>query len=832
MLPAECLVHPWIAQQRAKAMIDANLEKPGEGPKIDNKMMMRYNAKRKFRRMIIYVKFLIEMNRLRNSLRDRMSENGQKFFDPLLKMAEEKEKKVAAICAPLKNKPLQPQKLTVGNVLELAKEKKLEEPPKKVEERPPEKKEKRLWTREPQEPAPVTKPPKVKKTKTIESKTDSDSEKKAEGVKIVKKKSVKKTSSVDVEPTEKKEPLKKKNSVDTIKEKPKEEKKDVAKSPSLEVKRKKSSASDAAALLPPRPPSSKSPELVGKSDKKTLKSEVSVDSIKEKPKEEKKDAAKSPSLEVKRKKSSAPDVAALLPPRPPSSTSPDLPARPDKKAQKSESSESTKENREVAEKKPVRQGGIRKKEKVDENSVLNVSSIKKSTESLVSQTAHSKDNGAPSEAVVIKKKSSLKSSGEKEKVEQTVLDVKTSPATSRSGSLVKSRLTHLNGDAAPLTINIMSVAQKKSHDEKPAAVITMSSEKKTTTTTSTTTSIRKKSSTTEKKVQLTTDGKKIEQVEKTNSVHDKVKVSEVTTKKEESPELETPLTSVKKKVVKQNTLKSQSEKNRREEDKSANGSVVQLSKVVKDNTLSSVAVKEQTTLPCGTTKKMSLASTSEVNKKMEGKAEAEVTPKRTSLRKADITITKKAKTTVEAGINDRKASIQKSKITEIKITPDTPRPSEPEPEPVKEMHSTLKKRSSVLTVPKITSRESSEERKTVRFAGDVKDPSTSRPLMCGLQKLNSESCIPKKITASIKMEEKITQDDGAIRKKKHLLPSKSEDVPVFLPKEDFTFDSLREKLLRRVSDGDALRSDTRKECVPVQKTHSVKDRLRMFEQKK
>uniref|UniRef100_A0A1I7XMG9 Protein kinase domain-containing protein n=1 Tax=Heterorhabditis bacteriophora TaxID=37862 RepID=A0A1I7XMG9_HETBA len=96
MLPKQCLIHPWIAKHRSKARCDAILEKPGEGPVMDNKQMMRYNAKRKFRRMIIYVKFLIEMNRLRTSLRDRMSQHGQKFFDPLLKMAEEKERKSAS----------------------------------------------------------------------------------------------------------------------------------------------------------------------------------------------------------------------------------------------------------------------------------------------------------------------------------------------------------------------------------------------------------------------------------------------------------------------------------------------------------------------------------------------------------------------------------------------------------------------------------------------------------------------------------------------------------------------------------------------------------------
>lgn len=49
MLPKECLAHPWIAKHRAKASSDTHLERPAEGPVMDKKQMMRYNAKRKFR---------------------------------------------------------------------------------------------------------------------------------------------------------------------------------------------------------------------------------------------------------------------------------------------------------------------------------------------------------------------------------------------------------------------------------------------------------------------------------------------------------------------------------------------------------------------------------------------------------------------------------------------------------------------------------------------------------------------------------------------------------------------------------------------------------------
>lgn len=55
MLPAACLAHPWITQHRAKALAAANSTKPvAEGAKIDNRLMRRYNARRKFRVSLRY----------------------------------------------------------------------------------------------------------------------------------------------------------------------------------------------------------------------------------------------------------------------------------------------------------------------------------------------------------------------------------------------------------------------------------------------------------------------------------------------------------------------------------------------------------------------------------------------------------------------------------------------------------------------------------------------------------------------------------------------------------------------------------------------------------
>lgn len=46
-------------------------------------------------------------------------------------------------------------------------------------------------------------------------------------------------------------------------------------------------------------------------------------------------------------------------------------------------------------------------------------------------------------------------------------------------------------------------------------------------------------------------------------------------------------------------------------------------------------------LPNGSTKRISLSTTSELSKKIEGKAEAEITPKRLSIKKAELALTEK-----------------------------------------------------------------------------------------------------------------------------------------------------------------------------------------------
>ncbi|WKY17242.1 hypothetical protein Q1695_001673 [Nippostrongylus brasiliensis] len=114
MLPKECLSHPWIARHRAKVHNDAILERPADGPIMNNKQIMRYNAQRKLRRVVIYVRFLIEMNRLRGTVKDRMSQSGKKYFEPLLKMAEHNAQKVtlgSLTAGTSKDAPVRPQQM-------------------------------------------------------------------------------------------------------------------------------------------------------------------------------------------------------------------------------------------------------------------------------------------------------------------------------------------------------------------------------------------------------------------------------------------------------------------------------------------------------------------------------------------------------------------------------------------------------------------------------------------------------------------------------------------------------------------------------------------------
>ncbi|VDM81754.1 unnamed protein product [Strongylus vulgaris] len=87
---------------------------------------------------------------------------------------------------------------------------------------------------------------------------------------------------------------------------------------------------------------------------------------------------------------------------------------------------------------------------------------------------------------------------------------------------------------------------------------------------------------------------------------------------------------------------------------------------------------------------------------------------------------------------------------------------------------------------------------------------------------------------SVKMREAHLEKDVAKLKKKRatIASSSSQDTKQeFLPKEDFSFEALKDKLIRRVSK-EHENPPPKKECISITSVSSVRDRLRQFEGKK
>ena len=95
---------------------------------------------------------------------------------------------------------------------------------------------------------------------------------------------------------------------------------------------------------------------------------------------------------------------------------------------------------------------------------------RKSVDLSSSQSIATKDGEKTSETVIVRKKVvpiysilktfqlSLKSTGEKDKVDEAKVEIKKDEK--KTESLIKARLSKLNSEAPPLSFNIMSVAQK------------------------------------------------------------------------------------------------------------------------------------------------------------------------------------------------------------------------------------------------------------------------------------------------------------------------------------------------------------------------------------
>uniref|UniRef100_A0A8R1I117 Protein kinase domain-containing protein n=1 Tax=Caenorhabditis japonica TaxID=281687 RepID=A0A8R1I117_CAEJA len=896
MLPHECLQHPWIAKHRQKAACNKILEKPLNAPTLDNKQIMRYNARRKFRRMIIYVKFLIEMNRLRNSLKTRMSANGHKFFDPLLKMAEKKEQKITDACgsaAPATG---------LGSLVQLAVDSK-----KKngdvvtngvgISAEPEEKKKKKKIVNA--DGTTKTEGIVKKKKKVVENTTENGSlrpppellgkrastagEHLLAASKVLQRLDAQNGEAQKTEKT-------KKNSLATVKEEkePVQTYKTLETTANGDIRRKSAGreeesniSSKVSKLLETAPngdirrksASAKEEKSADHTEDSRKKSSASVKEIKaaelpgiivEKPqvkldadgnkilKKKKKTTVVTAELEKEKDKekenqkekfkSTATINGDVTPIKRRSLSS--------KRASEHEKSENgnavTEKNIKEADpdpvltvdaKKPTRTGALRKRDKSLDgvlNSTPTPTTLAKSQETSVKhsvvETSHPNGEIVKSEKIHSKKKI-LTSDASVNKNKEHNLPVQIIEDETKLAKL-NTNVVSFESKPVKTTSKIVKLIPENSiavKDEKKPTKIVMTSEKQETTTVQTTTSMKRTTKSSEKKVEHTADGKSVESLQKKNSQKDDLKISQVTTKKEEDTNQPAPKLSVKKNVLKKSAEKSSSEKERKTTETKDQEKVIKKSSVVKDKDVAQMSLEQTLKVNGEKPEKSKVTGTKTTVSKVEVKGEEVVAPKKSSLKKTTAKLTGETIKQLEIEKGGQVGSLKTKDTTTIKLSPD----SCSDTSSTKNVRIHLTDEQSVKSCVRsnasnASTRDSSEERKKVRFAGDVEAPAKLMPPPLfgnGLQKMRSESSLHKKLNEH-QHSKKSAHDDVSLVRKTSLFT----DIE-YQPKEDFSFDALKAKLTRRVSEGYGDEDKRPKQMIAIPPTNSVKDRLRQFEKK-
>ncbi|EGT59399.1 hypothetical protein CAEBREN_17035 [Caenorhabditis brenneri] len=528
-------------------------------------------------------------------------------------------------------------------------------------------------------------------------------------------------------------------------------------------------------------------------------------------------------------------------------------------------------------KKPARQGALRKRDKSLDD-VLNAppvpTTLSKSTETAVKhsvvEVVHPNGEIVKSEKILTKKKSLKKDKSTDEHVPVQVVEdnaklpsLKTDVVSFESKPVKKSsKIVRLIPEDAVAKKTLVVL------DEKKASKIVITSEKQATTTVQTTTSVKRTTKSSEKKVEHTADGKSVESSQKKNSQKDDVKISQVwfsvdelsprvTTKKEEDSSQPVPKLSVKKNVLKQSAEKSVSEKDHKTTENKDQEKVVKKSSTVKNKDVAQVSLQQTHKVNDEKPKELKVTGTKTVVNKVELKGEEIIAPKKSSMKKTTAKVTGEvigyeANSVKKSFVSDNKPPGGLNKwevrdfenqrhnhgmklscyvsyifIFQMKLSPDSA--SDTSSNKNVRIHLTDEQsvKSSVKSHPSsVSTRDSSEERKKVRFAGDVESPTKLNPPPLfgnGLMKMRSESSLHKKLNEH---NSKKSHDDVSLVRKTSLFT----DVE-YQPREDFSFETLKEKLTRRVSDGYGDDGKRVKQMVNIPPTNSVKDKLLHFEKK-
>ncbi|KAJ1351385.1 hypothetical protein KIN20_007378 [Parelaphostrongylus tenuis] len=98
--------------------------------------------------------------------------------------------------------------------------------------------------------------------------------------------------------------------------------------------------------------------------------------------------------------------------------------------------------------------------------------------------------------------------------------------------------------------------------------------------------------------------------------------------------------------------------------------------------------------------------------------------------------------------------------------------------------------------------------------------------------MQTNSTIPVAVTKSTTVELHRTDDVATRKKKRSTITDTCEETFHHIPRENFSFSSLREKLVRRVStDSEKSSSAVKSQCISIPIVNSVRDRMKRFESK-
>ncbi|KAK6766101.1 hypothetical protein RB195_025794 [Necator americanus] len=546
------------------------------------------------------------------------------------------------------------------------------------------------------------------------------------------------------------------------------------------------------------------------------------------------------------RKSSAPEAIITVPPKKTVLGTPQATATDENRTtpmrmnrfRSSESGDSTKENRSTEEKAPTRQGALRKKEKPAENPLIDSmfpapqqTTLGPTLSRKKTSTAEPKPPPLSTEVTPPAVKQSSKDATEKKAV---------SPTPHKRGGLVQEKLSKLlnatNAAAkeekvkvfpkSPLKdVHSLKREQDTIQEQKKAKLLPITTESKTTTTFLTSTSTKTRIANTEKKIQLISQGKNIEEVERTSTEQDNTNVRKITLKKAESQDVPGLTTTMKKNVVKQDSLRSTAEKERVEEECKESAKTVKTARSAVSKLVDKVTVEESSKMN-GKTTKLSISGTKDVTRKVNEKAEVDIAAEGKTQKKSEVTAKEKVKMSIDVEKDSNKGSIGKTTVQKVVINPASS-PSSSKEDLKGNVSVRMRKPSPESKLPAHDPSKMKENAAEVKKNSDTKLPTLSK---------NAPNDVPAMITktTSVKMREGSKDGDETEIKKKRATIAFSSDFDKksgFVPRDDFSFDALKEKLIRRVST-DHTKPKPKKECIPITSLSSVRDRLKQFESKK